>query len=152
MSVAGHRRPPDLRWTAEPPVWEQTAPLTLAKVRSSFDHTLSFTIGVEEELMLVDAETFDLAPAIDEVLPLVAGDRRFSHELRAAQIEIITPVWRTAAAGVRGRRSAQSEMLTPVCTTAAHAFRDRGHPRRHLIERVDGRYRLLACGTPPFSS
>ena len=82
-------------------MWEQTAPLTLAKVRSSFDHTLSYTIGVEEELMLVDAETFDLAPVIDEVLPLVAGDRRFSRELRAAQLEIITPACMTAADACR---------------------------------------------------
>src|SRR3954463_6853760 len=111
MSVAGHRRPPAPRWPAEPPVWEQTAPLTLAKVRSSFDHTLSFTIGVEEELMLVDAGTFDLAPVVDKVMPLVAGDRRFSRELRSAQIEIITP----------------------VCMTAADACRELGHARRHLI-------------------
>jgi carboxylate-amine ligase len=123
VGIADRVRPHDRRWTAQPPVWELSAPLTVARVVAAFEHTLSFTIGVEEELMLVDAETFDLAP-------LLAGDRRFSRELRAAQIEIITP----------------------VCMTAADACRELGHARRHLIERVDGRYRLLACGTHPFSS
>ena len=88
------------------------------------------TLGVEEELMLVDAESHDLAPAIDEVLPLVDGDRRYSRELRPAQLEIITP----------------------VCTTAADACRELVAVRRHLIGRLDGAYRLLASGTHPSST
>jgi glutamate---cysteine ligase / carboxylate-amine ligase len=114
----------------EPPAWEATTPLTVESCARTFDHTLAYTIGVEEELMLVDAETADLAPVIDGVLARLGGDKRFSKELRAAQIEIVTP----------------------VCATAADACRELGHARRHLIERVDGSCRLLACGTHPFST
>src|SRR3954470_9827186 len=120
----------DSRWTVRPPAWEETEPLTLAKVVAAFEHTVSFTIGVEEELMLVEPERLDLAPVIDEVLPLVESDARFARELRAAQIEIITP----------------------VCLTASDACRELGHAREHLIERLAGRYRLLGCGTHPFST
>jgi carboxylate-amine ligase len=117
-------------WTVRPPAWEETEPLTLAKAVAAFEHTLSFTIGVEEELMLVEPQGLDLAPVIDEVLPLVENDARFARELRAAQIEIITP----------------------VCLTASDACRELGHAREHLIERLAGRYRLLGCGTHPFST
>jgi carboxylate-amine ligase len=120
----------DALGTAEPPAWETTQRLTVGQVVRAFEHTSAFTIGVEEELMLVDADTHDLAPVIDEVLPLVAGDDRFSKELRSAQIEIVTP----------------------VCGTAADACRELGHARRDLIGRLDGRWRLLACGTHPFST
>jgi carboxylate-amine ligase len=113
----------------DPPAWEATPRLTPRQLRAAFEHTLPFTIGVEEELMLVDAGSFDLAPVIDEVLPLVDGDSRFATELRAAQIELITP----------------------VCVTAADACRELVAARKQLIERLDGRYRLLGCGTHPFS-
>src|SRR3954454_983635 len=58
----------DSRWTVRPPAWEGTEPLTLAKVVAAFEHTVSFTIGVEEELMLVEPQVLDLAHVIDEVL------------------------------------------------------------------------------------
>src|SRR3954454_9241776 len=120
----------DSRWTVRPPAWEETEPLTLAKVVAAFEHTVSFTIGVEEELMLVEPQGLDLAPVIDEVLPLVENDARFARELRAAPIEIIPP----------------------VSLTASDACRELGHAREHLIERLAGRYRLLGCGTHPFST
>src|SRR3954471_18768466 len=94
--TAGSPEVADSRWTVRPPAWEETEPLTLAKVVAAFEQTLSFTIGVEEELMLVEPQRLDLAPVIDEVLPLVENDARFARELRAAQIEIITPVCLTA--------------------------------------------------------
>jgi len=114
----------------DPPVWEATPRLTLGRLTAAFEHSLPFTIGVEEELMLVDAASYDLAPVIDEVLPLLEGDARFAKELRAAQIELVTP----------------------VCVTAADACRELVAARRELIERLDGRYRLLGCGTHPFSA
>lgn len=55
------------------------------------------TLGVEEELMLLDARTLELAPACQELLRAAHGDPRFSRELPAAQIEIVTPVCATAA-------------------------------------------------------
>src|SRR4051794_31883695 len=93
------------------PVWEETAPLTLERWREMFDHAQSFTVGVEEELMLVDQGSLELAPAIDEVLPLLAGARSFSKELRAAQIEIVTPVCETAAEACRALGSSRRRLL-----------------------------------------
>jgi carboxylate-amine ligase len=115
--------------TSQSPVWEETPALTVDSCRAAFDHSDAFTIGVEEELMLVEPIGYDLAPAIDKVLPLLDGDHRFSKELRAAQIEIVTP----------------------VCATAGDACLELGNARRRLVEQIDGHYRLLAAGTHPFS-
>ena len=111
------------------PDWEQDAPLTVEACRRAYEHAMPFTLGAEEELMLVDAG-LDLAPAVDEVLSLLDGDSRFARELRASQIELVTP----------------------VCATAADACRELASARRLLVERLDGGYSLLGCGTHPFSS
>ena len=74
------------RRTGQPP-----PRLTEADCLAAFSRTRPFTIGVEEELMLLDPESLDLAPAIEEVLPLLDGDPRFTRELRAAQLEIVSP-------------------------------------------------------------
>jgi glutamate---cysteine ligase / carboxylate-amine ligase len=59
-----------------------------------------FTLGVEEEYMLLDEQTFDLVQHIDTVLAAVAGhelEERINAELMQSVIEITTPVCRTAA-------------------------------------------------------
>jgi carboxylate-amine ligase len=114
----------------DPPVWEATPPLTVERCMAAFEHEHQFTLGVEEELMLVDPVTLDLAPVIDDALRLLGRDRRFAHELRAAQIEIVTR----------------------VCTNAADACRELGHARHELVTRLRGFCRLLAAGTHPFST
>ena len=45
----------------------------------AFGESDAYTLGVEEEYMLLDAETFDLVQHIDTVLAAVAG-----HELSPA--------------------------------------------------------------------
>ncbi len=58
-----------------------------------------YTLGVEEEYMLLDAETFDLVQHIDTVLAAVAGhelETRINAELMQSVLEIATPVCRTA--------------------------------------------------------
>jgi glutamate---cysteine ligase / carboxylate-amine ligase len=112
------------------PAWEETEPLTVEALERAFDHATPFTVGVEEELMLVEPDRYDLAPAIDEVLPLLHGDPRFASELRSSQLEIITP----------------------VCTSAAEACRRLAEARRLLIGLLGYRYRLLSAGTHPTSS
>jgi glutamate---cysteine ligase / carboxylate-amine ligase len=112
------------------PAWEETEPLTAEALEAAFERTTSFTVGVEEELMLVDPDCYDLAPAIDEVLPLVEGDPRFTSELRSSQLEIVTP----------------------VCTSAAEACGELAAARRLLMGLLVHRYRLLSAGTHPTSS
>jgi carboxylate-amine ligase len=59
-----------------------------------------YTLGVEEEYMLLDSETFDLVQHVDTVLAAVAGhelEDRINAELMQSVIEITTPECRTAA-------------------------------------------------------
>jgi glutamate---cysteine ligase / carboxylate-amine ligase len=59
-----------------------------------------YTLGVEEEYMLLDPETLDLVQHIDTVLESIEGDElesRINAELMQSVIEIATPVCRTPA-------------------------------------------------------
>jgi glutamate---cysteine ligase / carboxylate-amine ligase len=70
---------------------------------SVLDHkyggTPPFTLGVEEEYMLLDPESFDLVQHVDTVLTAVSESEfveRIAAELMQSVIEISTPVCRTA--------------------------------------------------------
>ena len=57
------------------------------------------SLGVEEELMLLDGETLELAPAVSRLLEAAEGERvegRLKTELFASMVELNTPVVRTA--------------------------------------------------------
>jgi carboxylate-amine ligase len=59
-----------------------------------------YTLGVEEEYMLLDSESFDLVQHIDSVLAATAGHElgsRVAAELMQSVLEIATPVCRNAA-------------------------------------------------------
>jgi carboxylate-amine ligase len=88
------------------------------------------TIGVEEELMLLDPDTLELSPSVDLALELLGDDERFGHELREGQIEIKTPVCGNAVAA-------------GICLAEA---------RLRLSERLGGRLLVASSGTHPFSS
>jgi len=60
------------------------------QLRSVFDAREPLTIGLEEEVMLLDPETLDLSPSAAEALELLEGDARFKPELPASQLEILT--------------------------------------------------------------
>jgi carboxylate-amine ligase len=69
---------------------------------SVLDHAFGksdpYTLGVEEEYMLLDGETFDLVQHIDTVLAAVSGhelEPRINAELMQSVLEIATPVCRT---------------------------------------------------------
>jgi carboxylate-amine ligase len=64
-------------------------------LRAVFDAVEPLTIGVEEEVMLLDAETLQLAPRAGELLAALEGDPRFKPELPAAHVELMTPVTRS---------------------------------------------------------
>src|SRR5262245_17726635 len=87
------------------------------------------TIGLEEELMVIDAASLDLAPRAHELLD-PTGDPSAVQEMPAAQIELVTRPYGTVAeaaeALLRGRRS--------------------------LVDRADPRLRFAASGTHPFAS
>ncbi|HZR95951.1 MAG TPA: carboxylate-amine ligase [Gaiellaceae bacterium] len=69
---------------------------------SVLDHAFGksdpYTLGAEEEYMLLDAETFDLVQHIDTVLAAVSGhelEPRINAELMQSVLEVATPVCRT---------------------------------------------------------
>ncbi len=73
----------------------------------------SFTIGIEEELMICDGETFALANAIESLLQ--DGDQQVKPELMESVLEIATsPAANTAQAGaeLRGLRREVRERAT----------------------------------------
>ncbi|HWG57213.1 MAG TPA: YbdK family carboxylate-amine ligase [Gaiellaceae bacterium] len=112
------------------PVWHEAPLATANEWRARFDTASDFTIGVEDELMLVDPATLKLAPQVDRVLALVSDDARFTRELRSAQIEIVTP----------------------VCENAAEACAELSDARRKIVGLLDGSIGIAAAGTHPFST
>src|SRR5258705_11513793 len=92
-----------------------------------FDHAPALTVGLEEEVILLDPETCLPVDAVEDALLRVGSDSRFSPELRRAQLELATPPASTVADGVRELAAA----------------------RRALVERLRGDFRFLALGTHP---
>jgi carboxylate-amine ligase len=88
------------------------------------------TVGIEEELMLLDPGTLDLAPVAGELLARLDGDPRFKGELPAAQIELITA----------------------PCVTVGEAAAQLSAGRERLIDATAGRALAAAAGVHPFAS
>ena len=99
-------------------------------LRARFDAPAPMTVGVEEELLLLDPSTLELAPRAREVLAAVGGDGRFTLELPAAQLEIVLPPARTAGEAVAALADA----------------------RRALVAAVDGDVRFAAAAVHPFAA
>ncbi|HZM18975.1 MAG TPA: glutamate-cysteine ligase family protein, partial [Gaiellaceae bacterium] len=70
-----------------------------------------YTLGVEEEYMLLDGDSFDLVQRIDTVLAAFVGhedEARMKPELMQSTLEVATPVCRTAAEADRELRRLRS--------------------------------------------
>jgi carboxylate-amine ligase len=102
---------------------------TASELRAAFDRHTGVTVGLEEELMLLDASTLDLAPHAHAVVEEL-GDPRFKREMPAAQLEIVTAPHASVA-------DAAAELASA---------------RRALTEAVAGRFRLAGAGAHPFAS
>ncbi|MEZ5102018.1 MAG: YbdK family carboxylate-amine ligase [Thermoleophilia bacterium] len=83
------------------------ARLTVEDCERRFDATDRFTVGVEEELMLLSPRTLDLYPGIDSVLDRLAEPTTYRRELREAQLEIVTGVERRVDAASAAIESAR---------------------------------------------
>src|ERR671922_234178 len=86
-----------------------------------FGQSDAYTLGVEEEYMLLDGETFDLVQHIDTVLAAISGhelETQINAELMQSVLEIATPVSRRAGRSssppspARGRRLASATTPT----------------------------------------
>ena len=108
--------------SGELPTWAQWAGL---------ERETAFTLGVEEEAMFVTPNSWNLAGAIDEVLPRLPGDvaRHASAETHAAALELATGVHDTVGAAIdelRGLRSALRQTAEgcalAVAVSGTHPF------------------------------
>jgi carboxylate-amine ligase len=101
-----------------------------SELRSVFDAPSPLTVGIEEEVMLLEPADLDLAHRATEVLAATGGDPRFKLELTAAQLEIVTP----------------------PCASVPEAIRHVADGRLALAALSDGLVRLAGAGVHPFAS
>src|SRR4051794_32154436 len=104
--------------------------LSVATLRELFDGIADHTVGVEEELMLLDPETLDLLPAADRVTAELGDRISLRPELPAAQVET----------------------ASPVCDSIAQAAEALAAARTELAAGLAGWGRLAGSGTHPFAA
>ncbi len=100
-----------------------------ASYEQGFSGSDLLTLGLEEELILVDPVSYEPVDEIELVLSSVSG-ARFEAEFRSSQVELVMP----------------------VSLSAADLGRELALARATLVEGLDGRVRLLAAGTHPVST
>ena len=110
--------------------WTGQDPLTVERVRERFDSRSGHTIGVGEELMLLDPDTLELSPSVELAPEPLGDDGPFDHEVRGGQVEI----------------------ATPACGNAIAAAIYLAEARLRLSEDLDGHFVIAAAGTHPLSS
>src|SRR5919109_1457548 len=114
-----------------------------------FGSSEPYTLGVEEEYMLLDGTTFDLVQHIDTVLSDVAGhelESQIKAELMQSVIEIATPVCRTPAEAESALRQLRGYITSVAAERALRVGSAGTHPfslfERQRITARD-RYRQL---------
>lgn len=110
---------------AQPPGTDVAA-LDSEALRAAFDGVADMTVGLEEEVLLVDRARRTPAPCATELLDRLPGER-FKLELPAAQLEILTPP------------------LSSVGEAAALL----AEGRRALVEQAGGLLGAIGCGAAP---
>ena len=103
-------------------------------LQHSFGTSDPYTLGVEEEYMLLDPETWDLVQHIDSVLAAVAQAGVHEDRIHAELMQSVL------------------EVTTPVCRTAGDVYRALAQLRGYVAEiaRSEG-CRFGSAGTHPFS-
>jgi carboxylate-amine ligase len=116
---------------------ESITGLTGALAASVLDHKFGasdpYTLGVEEEYMLLDPTSFDLVQHIETVLDAIRGDE-LAHLLNSELMQSVL------------------EIATPVCRTAADVMHELANLRGYVrdVARDQG-LRVGSAGTHPFS-
>jgi carboxylate-amine ligase len=104
--------------------------VSAVSLRELFDGVTDHTVGVEEELMLLDPDTLDLLPVAARVHAELGERVSLRGELPAAQVET----------------------ASPVCDSIDQAARALADARRALAGGVAGWARLAGAGTHPFAA
>jgi carboxylate-amine ligase len=97
---------------------------------ASFDAVEPLTVGLEEEVMLLEPDTLELLACAPELLRRLPDDGRFKLEMPASQMELITPPRNDVPAAIDDLRAA----------------------REVLLDALDGLGRPAAAGVHPFSA
>jgi carboxylate-amine ligase len=80
-------------------------------VQHSFGGSADFTVGIEEELLVVDSETHELAHASEPLLAAMGLDERSArHDLYEAQIELSSPISRDAEEATRSLEALRARL------------------------------------------
>ena len=95
-----------------------------------FDAVEPLTVGLEEEVMLLEPDTLELLACAPEVLGRLPDDGRFKLEMPASQIELLTSPRRQVPEAIADLRAA----------------------RVVLLDALDGLARPAAAGVHPFSA
>jgi carboxylate-amine ligase len=130
---------------------------------AAWSDTAAYTLGIEEEVMILDPETWGLAQAIDEVLPRMpaALAARVTPETHAAAAELSTSVQRTVAEAIdelwvlrRGMSGTCATCGLGVASSGTHPFavwRETAVSRGDRYELIYGSMRELARREPTFA-
>jgi glutamate---cysteine ligase / carboxylate-amine ligase len=81
------------------------------ELRARFDAPEPFTVGIEEEVFLLDPATHELSERGPELLQLLGGPGRFQLELPAAQLELVTRPHTDVPAAIAELADARRELL-----------------------------------------
>lgn len=95
-----------------------------------FDAVQPLTVGLEEEVMLLEPRTLELLESAPAVLERLPADGRFKLEMPASQLELLTAPRSHVPGAIADLRSA----------------------RRALLDAVDGLAQPAAAGVHPFSA
>ena len=98
-------------------------------LRAAFDAAEPYTVGLEDELMVLETGSHELLPAAAQLLEALSGDPRFKLELPASQLEILT------SSSGRVEEVARELLIS----------------RRELAGALEGRAVLAAAGVHPHS-
>jgi carboxylate-amine ligase len=104
-------------------------PPTAQALRQAFNQARPHTVGVEDEVMLLDPQDHHLLPSAPEVLANLEDHERFKLELPASQLEVISPPANSVTEAAQMLLAGREE-LSHLCW---------------------GRGRLAAAGAHPFS-
>src|SRR6266487_936217 len=107
--------------------WRERVGAVTSGYERGFSSERSLTLGLEEELILVDPDSLLPVDEIDWALAQVGEDGRFRAELRSCQIEL----------------------RTPICLTVADGSRELASARAEAVRLAGERFRLAAVGTHP---
>ncbi|WP_028059748.1 carboxylate-amine ligase [Candidatus Solirubrobacter pratensis] len=130
--------------------------MNATELREAFDAPEPMTIGLEEEAMLLDPATADLAPVAAEVIARAtelrgADSREGAADDRAARA-LATVAAPRAILPKRELPASQIELTTAPAATVAEAIAQLGRGRRALAAAAEGLALPAAAGMHPFAA